>query len=151
MEDFFPESEEFGQDILFISEIPHFNISLNPSLSSWLEAIINQHDGVLRLLTYIFVDDQQLLAINQEYLQHDSFTDIITFPYSQLPFIHGDIFISVDRVKENAQKFGTELCALPTKKALLFPIFIISPTCGLLFTTQYVSQSGRFEMPSGPP
>ncbi len=107
MEDFFPESEEIDQDVLFISELPRFKISNESALSDWIKTIIERHRCVLRLLTYIFVTDQQLLEINREYLQHDTLTDIITFPYSQLPFIHGDIFISIDRVKENAQKFST--------------------------------------------
>lgn len=105
MEDFFPETEEVGAGIYFVSEHSDFEIPDEALLSKWLETIISDNEYVLKVLTYIFVDDPQLLTINQDYLQHDTLTDIITFPYSQLPFIHSDIFISIDRVKENAKKF----------------------------------------------
>ncbi len=107
MEDFFPELEaEIDKGIFFISECSDFEISDESTLSNWLNSIINAHDFVLKSLNYIFVNDDELLRINTEYLQHDTLTDIITFPYSQAPFIHSDIFISIDRVKENAQKFA---------------------------------------------
>ena len=49
--------------------------------------------------------DEQLLAINLEHLEHDTYTDIITFPYREPPILEGDIFISVERIGENARKF----------------------------------------------
>jgi rRNA maturation RNase YbeY len=59
-------------------------------------------------LDYIFCDDEYLLKINQDYLDHDTYTDIITFPYGDLNVIAGDIFISVERVKENAVNFRVD-------------------------------------------
>ena len=57
-------------------------------------------------LSYIFCDDAYLLEINKEYLNHNTYTDIITFDYSTPNSISGDLFISIERVKDNAQKFG---------------------------------------------
>ena len=70
-------------------------------------------------LQYIFVSDDRLLEINREFLQHDFYTDIITFPLSQPrhPMV-GEIYISVDRVRENAREFGSTI-----KKELLRVIF----------------------------
>jgi len=60
-------------------------------------------------LNYIFMSDEELLKINQQYLNHDTYTDIITFDNSEDEgCIHGDIFISIDRVTENAENFKTE-------------------------------------------
>ena len=59
----------------------------------------------LQHITYIFCDDAYLLDLNEQYLNHDTLTDIITFHYSKLPQIEGDIFISIERVHENAQTY----------------------------------------------
>lgn len=57
-------------------------------------------------ISYIFTDDESLLKINKQYLNHNTYTDIITFDYSEVKTVSGDIFISIDRVQENAAKFG---------------------------------------------
>ncbi len=57
-------------------------------------------------INYIFCSDESLLAVNQQYLQHDYYTDIITFPYESESGIASDIFISVDRIKDHANEFG---------------------------------------------
>lgn len=82
-------------------------------LSAWLERVI-QHEGKnLVGLDFIYCSDEYLLEVNKEYLNHDYYTDVITFPY-QKEAIEGDIFISVDRVNENAitemVDFTQELC-----------------------------------------
>ncbi len=56
-------------------------------------------------LSYIFCSDEYLIKLNQKYLEHDTYTDIVTFDYSEENVISGEIYISVDRVKENAIKF----------------------------------------------
>jgi len=56
-------------------------------------------------ISYIFCDDSYLLKINQEYLHHDTYTDIISFDYSEGKILQGDIFISIERVIENSKKF----------------------------------------------
>jgi rRNA maturation RNase YbeY len=73
---------------------------------SWLHRVANSHKRRIAALNYIFCSDHFLLDINQEYLQHDTYTDIVTFDYSDVVGeIEGDIYISVDRVKENAEKY----------------------------------------------
>ncbi|MCG8332656.1 MAG: rRNA maturation RNase YbeY [Chitinophagales bacterium] len=72
----------------------------------WIQYIIKKEKKELLQLTYIFCSDSYLHQINVEYLNHDTLTDIITFPYTEPPLIEGDIFISIDRVKENAVKYG---------------------------------------------
>ena len=75
--------------------------------SDWLNRIIIQEQMSLGQLDYIFCDDEFLLRLNREYLNHDEFTDIITFDYSEENMISGDIFISIQRVYENALLFET--------------------------------------------
>lgn len=70
--------------------------------SDWVTRIIESEDFVEGQLDYVFCTDDYLLSINQEYLNHDTYTDIITFDYSEGKSISGDIFISTERVVENA-------------------------------------------------
>ncbi len=104
--------EEEG--IFFHFEEVEFDFPNATFISTWLEAIIEQEGKSLRLLHFIFCSDPYLHAINIKHLHHDTFTDIITFPYAKPPVIEGDIFISIDRVRENARQFGAsfenELC-----------------------------------------
>jgi probable rRNA maturation factor len=78
-------------------------------LSERLEQIAKSYDSKIETLTYIFCSDDYLLEINKEHLNHDYYTDIITFPYQQGKTIESDIFISVDRVKENAEELGVDI------------------------------------------
>lgn len=89
------------------------------SVKSIVATIFKREKKKLAQLDYIFVSDNRLLEINQEFLQHDDYTDIITFPLSDPGEpITGEIYISVDRVKENAARYGTA-----TKTELLRVIF----------------------------
>jgi probable rRNA maturation factor len=72
----------------------------------WIVSVIVGAESHCGEITYIFCSDEQLLEINQQYLKHDTYTDIITFDYSQDDLISGDIFISTDRVRENGEAFG---------------------------------------------
>jgi len=74
--------------------------------SDWISSILFSEGFSLGPLDYIFVDDQALLEINLQYLGHDTLTDIITFDYTQGKTLSGDIFISTQRVQENADTFG---------------------------------------------
>lgn len=74
--------------------------------ANWVGEIIRSEEGLTGQIDYIFCDDAYLLRINQEYLQHDTYTDIITFDYSDGKIISGDVFVSVERVIENALKFN---------------------------------------------
>lgn len=74
----------------------------------WIESIIQSEDKLCGDITYFFCDDPALDKINQEYLNHKDFTDIISFDSTFGNIISGEIFISVDRVKENARIFGVK-------------------------------------------
>lgn len=74
-------------------------------LQAWLSAVAAAEGLPLLELTYIFTSDEYLRRMNAEYLQHDYYTDVITFPYSA-DAIHGDVFISLDRVRDNAVQYG---------------------------------------------
>lgn len=72
----------------------------------WYTKVSLQEDKDLGDVTIIFCSDDYLLEVNREHLDHDYYTDIITFDYSDFPIVSGDLFISVDRVKENATDFN---------------------------------------------
>ncbi len=74
-------------------------------LKSWVQFAIKREGFECGELNYIFCSDNYLLQINREYLSHDYFTDIITFNYVENKLISGDIFISIDRIKENASEY----------------------------------------------
>ena len=77
--------------------------------SHWLNRIVEKERYVLGELTYQFETDERVLEINREHLNHDFYTDIITFDHVQGNIIFGDIFISVDRVEDNAMEFGCSM------------------------------------------
>jgi len=77
------------------------------SVKDWIQTIIVGHSYKVGDINYVFCSDEYLLQMNKEHLQHDYYTDIITFNYCQDDLISGDIFISVDRVNDNALKFDT--------------------------------------------
>lgn len=77
-----------------------------PAVETWLERVAAAHDKMLGTLTYIFTDDPGILRVNREFLQHDYFTDIITFDYSKRRMVSGDIYISLDTVRSNAEEFS---------------------------------------------
>ena len=92
----------------------HFlkNITLTARLGvkSTLIGLFTKERKPLADLTYVFCSDERLLQINRQFLQHDFYTDIITFPLSQPQEpITAEIYISVDRVRENARKFGVSM------------------------------------------
>lgn len=79
-------------------------------LQAFIVQLFKKEKKALGGLTYIFCSDDYLLEINKQYLQHDYFTDIITFDLSTTPAsIEGEIYISVDRVRDNAQQFNTSI------------------------------------------
>lgn len=82
----------------------------NPAeYSSWIERIILSESKNSGEVNYIFCDDDYLFKINVDYLDHDTLTDIISFDYSDHLNIQGDIFISIERVKENAKEYNVSL------------------------------------------
>lgn len=91
--------------VSFHSESIQFQLEQETSIQQWINAVIEYHGANLVNLSYVFCSDEYLHAINLEYLNHDTLTDIITFPYLEPPNVEGDIFISIDRVRENAETF----------------------------------------------
>lgn len=83
-----------------------YSLKSRNQIKQWLKQLIESKGYKLGTLSYILCDDDYLLEINKQYLQHEFYTDIITFDYVEDGVINGDIFISVDRVKENASLFG---------------------------------------------
>src|SRR5690606_39385053 len=83
-----------------------FLIKDKSDYSDWISRILDSEGFTLGQLDYIFCTDQALLEINMEYLAHDTLTDIISFDYTQGKVLSGDIFISTERVAENAKTFG---------------------------------------------
>lgn len=75
--------------------------------SNWIKVVAEEYGKKAGDVSYIFCDDAKILEINQTYLHHDFYTDIITFDYSEGDRISGDIFISIDTVRSNAEKYGT--------------------------------------------
>lgn len=93
--------------IQFFEEDISYNIKNKKPLRQWISETIQAEGFLLKELTYIFCSDDYLLHINQQYLNHDTYTDIITFDNSDTAnVIVGDIFISIPRIRENAVKFG---------------------------------------------
>jgi len=90
--------------ISFENKHPHLDVSIDNSTSFWLQNTIHKEDFILGKLHYTFLTDDDLYKINIDFLNHDTYTDIITFDYNQGKYIVGEIFISLDRVKENADK-----------------------------------------------
>lgn len=74
----------------------------------WIEDVAANHNRIVGNITYIFTDDSGILAVNRQFLQHDYYTDIITFDYSRRRLISGDIYISLKTVASNAEGLGTD-------------------------------------------
>jgi len=94
--------------IEFFSEDIDFSLEDPQQVSDWIAIVIKQHGQELGSLTYIFCSDDYLHKMNVEYLAHDTLTDIITFNNAdEEGIIEGDVFISVDRVRDNATDAST--------------------------------------------
>jgi rRNA maturation RNase YbeY len=82
-----------------------FILDQEEHFASWIETIITSENKTVGEISYVFCDDDYLHAINIQYLNHDTLTDIISFDYTEGDIISGDIFISIERVKDNAIDF----------------------------------------------
>lgn len=101
-----PESEELH---FFVEDVDYSLPYPESTLMHWLHRLAAAHQGSIGALTYIFCSDEYLHKINVDYLQHDTYTDIITFDQSDSEdHWEGDIFISVERVADNALDFGVK-------------------------------------------
>ena len=83
-----------------------FKLDNEEAFAAWLGNVITSENKKEGEINYIFCDDEYLHKINVEYLDHDTLTDIISFDYSMGNELHGDIFVSVERVKDNATDFN---------------------------------------------
>jgi len=103
----FPKFDELIEDLVqYHTEAIDFDLPNSTQITTWVEATIKAEENELSSLNFIFCDDTYLHKINLEYLDHDTLTDVITFPYTDKGApIEGDIYISIDRIKENATKF----------------------------------------------
>ena len=94
--------------IHFFVEDTSFNVKRKTALRNWIEHVVSLEGFTIKCINYIFCSDSYLLQLNQQYLNHDTYTDIITFDNSEEEAtIEADIYISIDRVNENAQKLKT--------------------------------------------
>ena len=85
-----------------------FALANQDELRTWIIEIIKEENHTLGEINYVFCDDIDLLGLNKKYLDHDTLTDIISFDYTQGVVVSGDIYISTERVKENATVFSVE-------------------------------------------
>ena len=76
--------------------------------TAWIRSVAAIYGKKVGDVNYIFCNDERILEVNREYLQHDYYTDIITFDYTEDDTISGDLFISLDTVKTNSEQFATE-------------------------------------------
>jgi probable rRNA maturation factor len=94
--------------INFFEEDVTYKLKHKTALRHWITETILTEGYELKELSYIFCSDNYLLQLNRQYLNHDTYTDIITFDNSETAkMVTGDIFISLDRIRENAAAFGT--------------------------------------------
>mgnify|MGYP002628110769 CR=1 FL=1 len=77
-------------------------------IDAWIEYVVAQEDKTLGDAAVVFCSDEELLVMNKQHLDHDFYTDIITFDYTDDKIVSGDLFISIDRVKENAADLSLE-------------------------------------------
>ena len=84
----------------------NFKLEEENVIENWIQTIILKHDCEEGEINYIFCDDAYLHKLNVEFLKHDTLTDIISFDNSLGKLINGDVFISVERVEENAKEYG---------------------------------------------
>ncbi len=96
--------------IYFFSEEIHFELKEKLNRKRWLKNIATKAGFKIKELNYVFCSDEYLYQMNLEYLNHETYTDIITFDNSEKEFdLSGDIFISIDRVNENAKTHNQEI------------------------------------------
>lgn len=75
-------------------------------VSEWIKDVVVGYDKNVGYVSFIFCDDERILETNRQFLQHDYYTDVITFDYTEGNMISGDIFISIDTVTSNAEEWG---------------------------------------------
>ena len=92
--------------IRFSSQSGNFLLPQPEKVRRWISEVVHRQGKSVGNINYLFCDDEYLIEVNRRYLQHDTYTDIITFDYVAGGLVSGDIMISTERVGENATKFG---------------------------------------------
>lgn len=92
--------------IYFFCEGVNFIFKNKSKYKNWIKDVVNCEDRVIGNINYIFTNDEFILSINREYLNHDYFTDIITFNYNNNKRLSGDLYISLETIKSNAIKYN---------------------------------------------
>ena len=92
-------------NIEFYSEEIDFQLADENKIRAWIESVAHEESNEIGYVSFVFCSDDYLHKMNVEYLKHDTLTDIITFPYKKNP-LEGDIFISIERVADNAKDFN---------------------------------------------
>ena len=93
--------------ITFINKHTDLSIPETIKTSSWMKECIREEAFLLGKLQYTFLNDEDLHKINVDFLNHDTYTDVITFDYNRNNIVFGEIYISLDRIQENAQQNNT--------------------------------------------
>jgi probable rRNA maturation factor len=112
--------------IQYLAENVKLPVFEKKKINNWIKQITVNYDMKLGDIAYIFCDDEKILEINRQYLQHDYYTDIITFDYTVGHQISGDIFISLDTVKSNSDELKVDF----TDELLRILIHGILHLCG---------------------
>lgn len=94
--------------IQFVFEDVKFTLSERLRLKAWIKEVVSSYGMKTGNICYIFCNDDYILDVNKQYLNHDYYTDIITFDYDEDDVISGDLFISIDTVKSNSIQFSTQ-------------------------------------------
>ena len=100
---------EENPQISFCKEGLQYRVQAQGFVVKWLSMVINEECNVCGALSFILCTDEHLLEINHKYLKYNMLTDVIAFDYGDSKTISGDIFISLDRVRENAKKFNVSV------------------------------------------
>lgn len=95
---------ESEQGVFFHVEETDFSLPNEKKIANWVEQCVTQHQKKIGSLNVIFCTDEYLLELNKSHLNHDYYTDIITFDYCEENLVSGDLFISIERVQDNAAK-----------------------------------------------
>jgi probable rRNA maturation factor len=91
--------------ICFFYQDVNVTLARRTNLKNYIQSVFKKEGKKLDFLNYIFCNDKSLLEINREFLNHDYYTDIVTFNLSETEAIHAEIYISIDRIRENAKQF----------------------------------------------
>lgn len=89
----------------FFEEDRNYRLTQKSAVRDWLQQAVDDHNRGVREVNYIFCSDQHLHSINKRFLRHDTYTDIITFDYAENDDLRADVYISIDRARENAATY----------------------------------------------